>query len=532
MSYLAIIPILAFLIIIHELGHFFAARSVGVTVEEFGIGLPPRAKGWRWKNVLWSLNWIPFGGFVRVKGEDGKDTSPGSMNAVGPWRRAWFLLAGPLMNLVAAVVLSIMLVAMQGVPTQISPLYIGDVADGSPAASAGWQPGDRIIAVDGETVVDANDVVAAVNQHAGSEVSVTIQRGNETVETTVTPRKDPPPGEGATGIMFTDGRLSEVAVRSVEPGSPAAEAGLRDGDIIKEINGTPIEAFAQAQGLMNAAQGGEVSITLERDGQPVTATIDAPAPRILVRNVQSGSLASDARLYANDEIVAVNGKPIESGAAFVDTLEAASGDEVELTYMRDTGSETIRGTTTLRIPDLSRTSSGDPLAAVGLGVVAQSGFAGAGIDPIGSILYEDVPASEVVQEGWGEFTTIISGTLESLRIAFSGDVGLDQFAGPIGMGQLTGELLDSAPGNQWPIIIQLTVLISISLGIFNLLPIPALDGGRLLFVIIEILRGGKRIAPEKEGVVHLVGMMLLLALMFFIAFGDVSRLLDGQSILP
>ena len=100
------------------------------------------------------------------------------------------------------------------------------------------------------------------------------------------------------------------------------------------------------------------------------------------------------------------------------------------------------------------------------------------------------------------------------------------------MGQLTGELLDSSPGAEWTVAIQLTILISISLGIFNLLPIPALDGGRLLFVIVEILRGGKRIAPEKEGVVHLVGMMLLLALMFFIAFGDVSRLLDGESILP
>ena len=73
---LLIIPILAFLIIAHEFGHFLAARSVGVTVEEFGIGLPPRAKGWRWRGVLWSLNWIPFGGFVRVKGEDANDMSP------------------------------------------------------------------------------------------------------------------------------------------------------------------------------------------------------------------------------------------------------------------------------------------------------------------------------------------------------------------------------------------------------------------------------------------------------------------------
>src|SRR5690606_8290886 len=177
MSFLAIVPILAFLIVIHELGHFFAARSVGVTVEEFGIGLPPRAKSWRWKDVNWSLNWIPFGGFVRVKGEDANDMEPGSMNVTGPWKRAWFLIAGPLMNLLAAVALSLILVGTQGVPTQISPLYIGDVASSSPAEAAGWQPGDRIVAVDGVEMIDADDVVSAVNTHAGSEVNVTVQRG-------------------------------------------------------------------------------------------------------------------------------------------------------------------------------------------------------------------------------------------------------------------------------------------------------------------------------------------------------------------
>lgn len=532
MSYLAIVPILAFLIVIHELGHFFAARSVGVKVEEFGIGLPPRARSWMWKDVRWSLNWIPFGGFVRVKGEDAKDLGPGSMNAASPWQRAWFLLAGPFMNLLAAVVLSIILVAAQGVPTQVSPLFIGDVASSSPAESAGWQPGDKIVAVNGEDVVDAEDVVSAVNDHAGSEVSVTIQRGNERIDTIVVPREDPPARQGPTGITFTDGRLSDVFVQDVEAGSPAAEAGIQKDDAIKEIDGTPVEAFAQAQGLMASAQGSDVSMTLERDGELVTVTLAIPQPKILIRNVQPGSIGSNAGLYANDEIVAVSGEPITSGPAFYDTLVAASGESVELTYQRDTGTETIEQSATLAIPDLSQSESGDPLVEVGLGTVPQSGFANAGIDPIGAILYEDVPASQVVQKGWSEFTTIISGTFASLQAAFSGDVGLDQFTGPIGMGQLTGELLDSAPGNEWAILMQLTILISISLGIFNLLPIPALDGGRLLFVIVEILRGGKRIAPEKEGVVHLVGMMLLLALMFFIAFGDVSRLLDGESILP
>jgi regulator of sigma E protease len=155
-----------------------------------------------------------------------------------------------------------------------------------------------------------------------------------------------------------------------------------------------------------------------------------------------------------------------------------------------------------------------------------------GIGIMASLIYEQVPLSNVVQEGWDQVWFIISGTVEMIRDMFTEGVSRDQFTGPIGMGQLTSELLAETPEPAWVVLTQLTILISISLGILNLLPLPALDGGRLLFVMIEVLRGGKRIAPEKEGLVHLAGMVLLLGLMFFIAFGDVTRILDGQSILP
>jgi regulator of sigma E protease len=99
---LYIIPILAFLILMHELGHFVTARMCGVKVEEFGIGIPPRLWGFTRKGVLWSINAIPFGGFVRVKGEDGKNMDPDSMNAQPPHERAFFLAAGSAMNIFVA----------------------------------------------------------------------------------------------------------------------------------------------------------------------------------------------------------------------------------------------------------------------------------------------------------------------------------------------------------------------------------------------------------------------------------------------
>jgi regulator of sigma E protease len=147
-------------------------------------------------------------------------------------------------------------------------------------------------------------------------------------------------------------------------------------------------------------------------------------------------------------------------------------------------------------------------------------------------VYERVSAAQAVPEGWNQFWGITSGTIEGLKKMATEGVQRDQLTGPVGMGQLTSELLQRSSAPKWVTLFQITTFISISLGVLNLLPLPALDGGRLLFVIVEILRGGKKIAPEKEGMVHLAGMVILLGLMFFIAFGDVERLFSGTQLLP
>lgn len=528
MQYLAIVPILAFLIVIHELGHFFAARSVGVKVEEFGIGLPPRAKGWRRNGVLWSLNWLPIGGFVRVKGEDVNDREPGSMQVASPWARGWFLIAGPLMNLAAAVILSILLVATTGV--QVERPFISTVQPDSPAQSAGWQPGDRIVSIESESIGTTQQAIDVVTSNRGEEIVVVIQRGGERIETSLTPRENPPAGQGSTGITFGDGRFSDVQVREVRPHTPAAEAGLLPGDDIIAVNGIEIEAMAQAIGIMDAHIGGEVTLTYDRDGEQSTVTMTVPEASLPVTAVESGSPAAEAELYATDEIVSINGEPITSGQAFISSLMALQGETVELGFVRTTESGRVDLTTNLSVPPIGDLERSQVLPHVGFSLLQPSGFHEIGLEPIGHIRYESVPAGDIIPEGWNQFTFIITGTVDALRTVFTGGAPLDQFVGPIGMGQMTGELLDAADGNVLPILLNLTMLISISLGLFNLLPIPALDGGRLVFVILEILRGGKRVPPEKEGAVHMVGMLLLLGLIFVIAFGDVSRLIDGESI--
>ena len=100
------------------------------------------------------------------------------------------------------------------------------------------------------------------------------------------------------------------------------------------------------------------------------------------------------------------------------------------------------------------------------------------------------------------------------------------------MGQLTSELVEESPFPLWVTLSQLAILLSLNLALLNLLPLPALDGGRLLFVLLEVVRGGRKIAPEKEGLVHLAGLVVLIGFMFVVGFFDVNRLIDGRSFIP
>lgn len=524
---LLIIPMLAVIILAHEFGHFFAARSVGIKVEEFGIGIPPRARGWRWKDVLWSLNWIPLGGFVRVKGEDGQDFESGSMNAKGPLARAFFLIAGSTANFIAAIVLSIILVAIQGVPTDVTRIYINQVEPGSPAADAGWQPGDAIVSIGNDEIEGRSDLATALDERAGDETAIVVRRGDETVETTITPRENPPAGQGATGVrIIGPAYLSNLEVGSVEEGSPAADAEWRAGDEIVAINGITVESVAQATSMLDAAAGGPAEVTLERDGERVTTTLPIPNAAIQITEVAPDSAASDALLYAGDRILSIDESPVADAESLLTLLQRASASDVPLVVERQ-GRELEL---TLAVPSVGEDEN--PLAVIGANAFVESWQDLTGIDSQSSRAFESITAAEVIPEGLDQFWFLLTGTLEGLRETFTTVPDRDDLAGPVGMGQLTSEVISESALPIWFLVGNLVMVISVGLGLLNLLPLPALDGGRLVFVIVEVLRGGKRVPPEKEGLIHLAGLALLLALMFFVAFNDVSRIVDGDSILP
>src|SRR5918996_6497929 len=209
---LYIIPILAVLILVHEIGHFVAARLIGVKVEEFGIGIPPRIKGWRRNGVLWSINWIPFGGFVKVLGEDGKANDPESINAKSPAKRAFFLVAGSAMNFLLAFVLMILVVGFQGVSR--SNVYIASVVPGSPAEAAGWEAGDRIVEVAGVPVESSTDVGERAREFRGNPISGGGGSNGGIVGRSGPPRRKPPAGEGPTGVGIIDSPISDASVEA------------------------------------------------------------------------------------------------------------------------------------------------------------------------------------------------------------------------------------------------------------------------------------------------------------------------------
>lgn len=192
---------IAALIFVHELGHFIAARLLNVEVEEFGFGFPPRiTKLFEHKGTVFTLNWIPLGGFVRPKGEN-DPTIEGGLAAASPWVRLGVLFAGPVMNLLMGVILGILLFYSLGDPVP-DKVLVQSTTPGSPAAEAGMQPGDLFISVNGQTIDSMQKLISITSENAGKTITFVLQRGNQNLTINVVPRTNPPEGQGPLGVVL------------------------------------------------------------------------------------------------------------------------------------------------------------------------------------------------------------------------------------------------------------------------------------------------------------------------------------------
>ena len=211
---LQFIFVFGLIVFVHELGHFLVAKWVGVEVEEFGFGYPPRlAKLFTWKGTDVTLNWIPFGGFVRPKGET-DDGEPGGMLAAPKWKRFLILVAGATMNFVLGILLLIFLYNVVN-PVDTSKILVVEVAPNSPAQMIGLQSGDIVTKL-GDDPIDSTDaMVAATKKYLEKEVTLTYTRDGTEFTGLVTPRGNPPEGQGAIGFVMSHPEVELNFVQSI-----------------------------------------------------------------------------------------------------------------------------------------------------------------------------------------------------------------------------------------------------------------------------------------------------------------------------
>ncbi|HUW21661.1 MAG TPA: RIP metalloprotease RseP [Candidatus Bathyarchaeia archaeon] len=197
---------LSVLILVHELGHFLAAKKGGIKVEEFGVGYPPRIWGKKVGKTVYSINWVPFGGFVRLYGEEeiNEGKKEGAFWAQSKKVRLLVILAGVFANLLLSFSLFSLIYYLSGIPTETDKVIVEAVAKDSPAAAAGIKPEDVIIASERQTITSIDDFISKIETKKGEEISLELSRNGENLKLTVVPRKDEVEGQGPLGVIVSN----------------------------------------------------------------------------------------------------------------------------------------------------------------------------------------------------------------------------------------------------------------------------------------------------------------------------------------
>jgi regulator of sigma E protease len=207
MDLIIFIVALSILVLVHEFGHFFAARRTGVKVEEFGLGLPPRMFGKKFGDTIYSINWLPIGGFCKLYGEDGDGKGGEAFNHKKPWQKLIIVLGGVLMNLVLAIVIFSVVYTILGVPKETDKVKIIGISKDSPAEMVGLKEDDVVLKVNDKEIKKPDELTSEVAKYKGQNVNLTI---NDNKSVNVEVRQNPPEGEGSIGIAISNTEMVKV----------------------------------------------------------------------------------------------------------------------------------------------------------------------------------------------------------------------------------------------------------------------------------------------------------------------------------
>jgi regulator of sigma E protease len=264
----AFIVVLGVVVLFHEFGHYITAKLFGITVEVFSVGFGPRIWGVRRGGTDYRVSWVPLGGYVKLKGETPEESTPqdpGDLLARPRWQRFLVFVMGAVFNLVTAYVIiaAIMMTGVEEPAYPLQPPVVGEVEPDSQAQKAGIEAGDRIVSFGGKEVATWKDLEFLILVSPGQTKEVFLDRGGRRIAATLEIGTDRRQGVGVASI----GPATGVLVGELQPGRPAAEAGLRRGDRIISIGGTPITTLARVFRAIQSSAGVPLTFVIERDGE-------------------------------------------------------------------------------------------------------------------------------------------------------------------------------------------------------------------------------------------------------------------------
>ena len=416
----------------------------------------------------WSINWLPLGGFVKMVGEEDPEAE-NSLAGKSKWARAFVLSSGAVVNAIIPVLL-FTFVLMLPQTRLAGDVTITAVHPDSPADQAGLRVGDRVIEVDGREINDLTGLQQAITLKLGSSSDWLVRPGIP----------DPSPMPGATAFQYVEGRDKEVSLR------PRFQVPERD--VVFEVTDPENQLLLAEARLLDITVGVNDRLHVVPEANDTNVEMSIAAARLLDDRIQVGDVL---------QVVSVVSDP---------TIE-------------------------ISLPDARRHDF-----SLGLNTSITDGSVGIQIQT------ENAGNRTFSENLWNAFTGSFREIKDLIFLTKNSVAGLVQSSnnpqlsgpatvGPIGIGQLTGEIAtaDAAVTTKLRTFAVLAATISLSLAVINILPLPGLDGGRLLFVVIEAIRRGKRISPEREAIVHLAGILLLLSLMALISVQDVMRIFRGES---
>lgn len=515
---LEVILIFNLIIVVHELGHFLAARWRGLVIEKFGIWFGKPIWKTTFHGVQFSLGSIPFGGFVQlpqmapmdiIEGET--ETPRETLPRVSALDKIIVAVAGPLFSLGLALVFAV-IVWLVGRPVSQAETntVIGYVAPGSPAAEAGMKAGDKILEVDGHAVTKfggmTNSVVWYVVRSEGAEIPFKVQRGDQTL--TLLPR----PLHGESRGWWTRQSLRQVMIEPastpmvarVAPGSPAARAGLQVNDLIEKVDGAPLLSTTAFLELEEARAGQTLKLSVKRGDQTLETPLETPLLPLEVDEVLAGSPAAMAGIKKGDAITELNGEKLKGRLEVSDRLKAGKGRPEVLTIARASGS--FQRTLVPQVPS----GASAPM----IGVKWKVDGDGITWDQAGLMDIVHPPPLEQVS---GSVSSVVNtiGAIVSPR----SDVKLQHLSGPVMIFRTYYQLFESDYG--WRLALWFSVILNVNLALLNMLPIPVLDGGHILLALIEAVRR-KPLSMRILEVVQTACFVMIAGYMLYVSFYDVA----------